>query len=185
MAHPTPLDILDYYKRSQEAILALRMAVEPSLSAGAVQPSSHFYGMTTGEFNDAIADLGRELELEVVLMLVASFEAIIQVDLRERVERRKKCGASKKLRSLWYETPPKHRQPMAMDRVLELWKKTLGKHKHIIGKMNSLLLFRHWLAHGRYWVEKSGLGHVDPFTAWEIGRAIFDVLPDFAPLPQA
>jgi hypothetical protein len=49
--------------------------------------------------------------------------------------------------------------------------------------MKSLLLFRHWLAHGRYWVEKSGLGQVDPFDAWQIGKAVFDVLPGFRPLP--
>jgi hypothetical protein len=185
MAHPAPLDILNYYKRSQEALVALSKSVEPSLIRGVVQPTSQFVGMTAEEFYDAIAKLTRELELEVVLMLVASFEAIIQVDLRDRIGRKKKCGASKTLRELWYKTPEKHRQVMAMDRVLELWKKTLGEHKLIIGKMNSLLHFRHWLAHGRYWAEKTGLGNVDPFTAWEIGRAVFDVLPGFAPLAQA
>ncbi len=65
--------------------------------------------------------------------------------------------------------------------VLDVWKNVCGK-KKVIGAFKQLVMFRHWLAHGRYWVQKSGLQDVDPYDAWERGRALFDALPRFGPL---
>jgi hypothetical protein len=138
--------------------------------------------MTTDEFDQSLSELRRELDHQVVLMLTASYEAIFQTDLQERIKRRKKDDLSKALRSWWKDSRRRHEKWIDLASLLDVWKRTTG-HRQVIGKMKSLLLFRHWLAHGRYWVDKSGLGYADPLEAWQIGRAVFDVLPGFRPLP--
>lgn len=179
---PHPIEILRYYTQSLEALEALKQAVTASLDAGTVAPTSRFFGMTADEFDEALADLRGELDHHVVLMLTASIEAIFQTDLQERIKRKKKGDLSKALRKWWQRARRRREEWIDLGSLLDAWKKTAG-HGQVIGRMKSLLLFRHWLAHGRYWVDKSGLRQVDPFTAWQIGRAVFDVLPGFPPLP--
>jgi hypothetical protein len=138
--------------------------------------------MTAEQFDRALAELREELDHQVVLMLTASFEAVFQTDLQNRIKRRKRDSASKALRTWWKSAPRRREKWIDLGSLLDVWKRTVG-HGQVIGKMKSLLLFRHWLAHGRYWNDKSGLRDVDPFSAWEIGRDVFAVLPGFRPLP--
>ena len=41
---------------------------------------------------------------------------------------------------------------------------------------NQLVKYRHWLAHGRYWTQKSGI-RPTPEQAWDTGTIVFAVLP--------
>jgi hypothetical protein len=40
--------------------------------------------------------------------------------------------------------------------ILEAWKKHSSASKQLIGELRGAFNFRHWLAHGRYWVPKFG-----------------------------
>lgn len=174
---PRPAKVLEYYQRSIEAIAALRQA------AGQLGPVSRFYGMTAVEVDQAIRELVAELEHEVTMMLTASFEAALQVDFYDRVSRKKKDQASRKLRQLAYR-PLKGRPRgvrttrIVVEEILDVWMEQTGR-KQLIGNLKQLFQFRHWLAHGRYWVQRSGLSNPDPFDAWSRGKAVFDALPDF------
>jgi hypothetical protein len=42
--------------------------------------------------------------------------------------------------------------------------------------MAQLVKYRHWLAHGRYWTQKSGI-RPTPEQAWDTGTIVFAVLP--------
>jgi len=179
---PQPTDILRYYRRSLAALDALKKVVGPSLGVGTMGPTSPFFGMTAREFDVALAELRQELDHQVVLMLTASFEAAFQTDLQDRIKLRKRDHASKALRNWWKSARRRREKWIDLGSLLDAWKNTTGQ-RQVIGKMKSLLLFRHWLAHGRYWTDKSGLGDVDPFDAWRIGRDVFAVLPGFRPLP--
>ena len=180
---PKPFDILRYYRRCLEALDALKRAVSPSLRAGALERTSQFFGMTSDEFDAALVELRRELDYQVVMMLTASFEAIFQSDLQDRVRRKKKDPLSKALRRWWHENQCGTGKWIHMESLLDAWKKTTTGHSRVIGRLRSLVLFRHWLAHGRYWPDKSGLKNVDPFTAWQIGKGVLAVLPGLPPLP--
>ncbi len=181
---PQPIDVLRYYERCLEGVEALKRSIGPLIEAGTAVPASRFFGMTSDEFTESLLDLRRELDHQVVLMLTASFEAIFQIDLQERVKRRKKDPLSKELRSWWKDARRRRTEWIDLTSLLKVWKKSAG-HSQVIGRMKSLVLFRHWLAHGRYWVDRSGLGDVDPLLAWQIGKAVFDVLPGFRPLPSS
>jgi hypothetical protein len=176
------MDILRYYRRSLAALDALKKAVGLSLGVGIMAPTSPFFGMTPRECDEALAELRKELDHQVVLMLTASFEAVFQTDLRDRIKRRKRDYASKALRNWWKSARRRREKWVDLGSLLDVWKKAVG-HGQVIGRMKSLLLFRHWLAHGRYWNDKSGLRDVGPFGAWEIGKAVFAVIPGFHQLP--
>ncbi|HZT83351.1 MAG TPA: hypothetical protein VFA26_24180 [Gemmataceae bacterium] len=174
---PRPADILEYYRRSLEALDALKKALRAE-----VAPQSRFYGMTPQEAEQAIRELAEELDREVTLLLTASFEATFQVDFHDRVGRRKKDPVSRRLRKLARTPRPKRARWVTVEEILDVWQKETGK-AQVIGSLKQLVLYRHWLAHGRYWVQKSGLTDPDPFDAWSRGKAVFDALPGFRPLP--
>ena len=181
---PLPTDILDYYRGCLEALDSLKTRLTPSFAGGIIASPSHFVGMMPGEFEEALAAMRRELDYQVVMMLVASFEAIFQADLSDRVSRRKKGTLSKALRK-WHKDYRRRREAwINLQSLLEAWKKTVSGRRQVIDRLKRLLLFRHWLAHGRYWIDKSGLGNVDPYQAWQIGKQVFDALPEFSPLPS-
>jgi hypothetical protein len=181
MTPPKPNDILRYYQECGKALNSRRQAVLQSIETGALPAEVQFIGLTVPELQDAFAELVAELEHQVVLMLTASFEALFQIDRIDRFVRKKKGPISKHLRRWWKLQSRARQEWLKMELLLEAWKKTVG-HRQVIGQMKSLFLHRHWLAHGRYWTDKSGLGRVDPQTAWRIGKAVFDVLDGFPPL---
>ena len=183
---PQPSDILRYYRQSSEALDALKRAVVPAIKGGSLANDSQFFGMSPDEFNQALRDLLDELDYHVVMMLAASFEAVFQMDLKDRVRQKKTDDVSKALRRWWKaQVRGRKKEWINFDSLLGVWQATLLDGKSKIRKLRQLVLFRHWLAHGRYWVEKrSGLGRVHPSIAWEIGKAVFSVIPDFASLPE-
>jgi hypothetical protein len=68
-----------------EALASLKASLTPSLASGTIAGPSRFVGMTPAEFEEALAAVRGELDYQVVMMLVASFEAVFQADLRDRV----------------------------------------------------------------------------------------------------
>jgi hypothetical protein len=180
---PTPLDIMRYYRRCLEALAALERTIWPSLHTGTLEGTSQFVGMTSDEFDAALVELRMELDYQVVMMLTASFEAILQADLQDRVKRKRKDPLSKALRQWWKKSRHGDERWIHMEELLDVWKRTVAGHGRTIGRLRSLVLFRHWLAHGRYWPDRSGLGKVDPFVAWQIGEKVFALLPGLPSLP--
>jgi hypothetical protein len=178
---PQPIEILQYYKQSQEAIATLKDALLPSLGSAPAGAASQFFGMQPHEVSEALGQLARELDHEVVLLLTASFEATFQVDFHRRRSRKNKDRLSRKLRKL--KPGRKQTNWITIEQILDVWQSETG-HRRVICALKQLVLFRHWLAHGRYWNQKSGIDP-DPLDAWQVGRRVFDVLPDFAPLPPA
>jgi hypothetical protein len=180
---PEPLQVLRSYGQGREALKALRQTLLSSLGAGGLSSESPFHGMTAEQVEEELTRLARDLDDQIVMSLVASFEATIQVDYYKRVDERLKDSVSRALRKLKYKTTSKRWRWVDIDLILEVWKQETGE-KAVIGRLRSLMRYRHWLAHGRYWVQKSGLTDVDPLDAWNIGKAVFAVLPGFTPLPS-
>lgn len=162
-----PYTVWEYYLRSLEAIECLGRRF---YNRALLPEDSRFVGMSLLEAEAALEAMRDELDLEVSLALLASFEAEFQIDLRSRVGARKKDKLSKEL----YLLHRRYSGRVPFDVVLDAWKKNKG-HATLIGNLKWLLNVRHWLAHGRYW-EKEGI-RWSPHSVWEGGRALFDVLP--------
>jgi hypothetical protein len=176
-SRPGPAEIFEHYLRSMEAIHVLKTSLRDDPAS--VEPRSRFYGMIRGEVDEAIRDMTRELEKQVVLLLVASAEAALRVDFLERVRARRRDPVSRRLRAEARASTPRR---VKLDTILTVWdEETAAGSLHAsIERMRKLLHYRHWLAHGRYWVEKkSGLNYPDPYEAWGILVRLFNVLPGF------
>jgi hypothetical protein len=172
---PEPSYILEYYRRSLEGLGVFAKSVRTNANE-----DSRFFGMSEVELDEAFGELRSELDLQVTLLLTASFEATLQVDFIGRVNNRKR-RAGKQCRKLWREAQNRGWR-VQVEQILKIWKSEIG-HSDAIGQFKQLIEFRHWLAHGRYWNQKSGLRTCDPFEAWSRAGAVFAILPEFDRLP--
>lgn len=179
---PRPYDILHFYRCNVEILARSKLQLVPLIEADAIPESSRFFLMTLDEFEGELKRLRTELDQQVVLMLVASFEAILQTDRIERVKRKKKDTISKAIRRWWKHAARRRDDWVKIEELLRIWGKTLDN-PGSIGQFFKLVRHRHWLAHGRYWIDKSGSAGIDPLEAWHIGKSLFDALPGVAVLP--
>ncbi len=143
-AWPRPPEILEHHRRLVEV---LRLA--PTITADA---KSAFFGLTPDELDDVLRRARQELDDQVVLALVASAEATIRTDFDERLLRKTKCA----LRPRFKELRDRHADRVPLDDVLEACKDEAASTDRI-GRFRQLVQRRHWLAHGRYWTDKSGV----------------------------
>lgn len=176
---PSPSEILRYYRSSLLALERFRVALEKN----EIAPESHFLGMPS---EDVFGLLLTELKAQVVLALVASYEAVLQVDLQDRVRRRPKDAASRRLCSIEMERRRKERSGRSsgripIERIVNAWAAELD-HPRTFQKFRELVKLRNWLAHGRYWTQQSGIQRIDPLEAWQRGAALFRLLPGLEPL---
>ena len=171
---PKPEDIWTHYVRSDRALSELQSLLYRSLreQGSGAAPVSGFAGMIREDVDGALRAMKDELDAEVTLFLVASFEAILRTDFNRRCRDRKKDAPSVALRKLFKKTAEKARLPD----ILDVWGEHVGK-PGAISRLKSLLHLRHWLAHGRYFREKSGLRHPAPHVALSIGKKALLLLP--------
>jgi hypothetical protein len=183
-AWPKPAHVYEHFLRSWEALATLRQHIE---TEGAMLASrSRFFAMTPGEIDAAFQEMTSELHHHLVLMLVASAEATLRTDALDRIRRRRKDPVSRKLRTLYQAKKAQGKRALPLEEILNVWDfETPGNQaKAAIAQMKKLLKYRHWLAHGRYWVDvQSGLNDPEPFEVWTLLRRLFDVLPDLTVLP--
>jgi hypothetical protein len=136
--------------------------------------------MTRDEFDDSLQLTVKEQDKQVVLMLAASCEAVFRRDFHARVSapRNRRNLPEARFISLSRERPNRVR----LDDVLEVWQTTTGASLH---DLRRLLKHRHWLAHGRYWSDKSGFT-ADPQMVFNLITSVFLALQDrTADFPRA
>jgi tRNA(Ile)-lysidine synthase TilS/MesJ len=165
---PSPYDILAQRRRIGEALQALAHRYRNCIE----DPASHFFGMTREEFDDSLEETVKEQDKQAVLMLAASCEAIFRRDFRARVAtpRNRRNLPEARFLELARERPNRVR----LDDVLDVWQTTTGASLH---DLRRLLKHRHWLAHGRYWSDKSGFT-ADPPLVFDLITSVFLALRD-------
>lgn len=162
-----PEELWLYYERSQEALIALNEKIDSGVFV------STFAGMSSDEILVALEDMGKKLDEQVTASLVASFEAVIRLDFLQRASRKIKTGPRQELSSL----AKAYGRAVPFEKILDVWSEYSGA-KQISGQLKQLYRYRHWLVHGRYWHQKSGLRAVDPARAWQIGEQFFRAHPE-------
>lgn len=165
-AWPRPADVLEHHRRMVEALRLLGRHVVSVTTDGA----SAFFGMTVDELDEALERAREELDEQVVLALVASAEATLRVDFDERLRRKTKCELRPRFRALRDE----HADKVRLDSVLDAWVEASAG-VEAVGRLRQLVKRRHWLAHGRYWTDKSGIAP-DPEQAQLAIDAAFDAM---------
>jgi len=174
-AWPEPADLLLHYDCMLEALEQLDRAAR----AGRLGPSSRFAGMTLPEFDARLRELRGELDHEVSMALLASCEALLRFDFKERVKRRRKEPRS--VRDQFKAIDARDRERVRLEDILDVWKGHIGSPARF-DAFQEYLGVRHWLAHGRYWSLKTRR-RIAPQDLLAVIRALFAVLPaDFPTL---
>lgn len=144
------------------AIAAHHQDLESSLTLF-FSPSSpsyprRFVGYALREVTDELVDRLEEADLSSSLTVLASIEAAFRIDYLQRCYRRDKDPISRAFRSI-YKTKRQHAS--LEDEIFEAWADNSYGTRSIIGDLRAVFKFRHWLAHGRYWIPKLGKDILD------------------------
>lgn len=141
-----------YYGQMQESLLAVR-----KLALDGTQSLASFAGHTMTELENELFKMRQELDLEVSMALLAACEAIVRVDFKRRVNNRPKHPLTTQFRALF--SAKENRVPF--DDILDAWKSQSGA-AQATGRLKQAVKYRDWLAHGRYWAQKSGIVNPSP-----------------------
>lgn len=105
--------------------------------------------------------------------LFAALEASFRIDFHVRCHQKHKDPLSRKFRTL-HKT--KRNRVSFEDDILEIWKTHFPSAKSVISDLKSAMLYRHWLAHGRYWIPKLGRKH-DFASVYYVAQRVAKSLP--------
>lgn len=94
-----------------------------------------------------------EAETASSMMVLASIEAALKVDYLQRCYARYRDQLSRTLRLLYQD---KGEKVSLSDDLLDAWKNDGNMTTKLVGDFRSAFGYRHWLAHGRYYVAKLG-----------------------------
>jgi hypothetical protein len=106
--------------------------------------------------NDVQRELGKrlsELDRDSAFGVLGALEASFRMDFLERCQERWKDDLSRNFREL--EKLRGKRVALEED-ILGAWKQHVPSAKALISDIIGAFRYRHWLAHGRYWVPKLG-----------------------------
>lgn len=163
-AAPGPEDMYRAYEHEIDLLESAGRTGAPTRD-----PGSEFFGLPHADFVDALRALRDEIEHRAYLAIVASVEAMVQLDLRAR----KREKASVPLRDVARRLTREERggRYIVLEDVLDAWTDLPGARGAPISEFKQLLLHRHWLAHGRYFVDRAGVP-AGPDFAIERSRAL-------------
>lgn len=114
-----------------------------------------FNGYTMSEVLEEMDALLDEHDRRSSLQLLAALEASFRLDYLIRSYEKKRDPLSRALREIFKD---KDQRASLEDDLLGAWKKhaqIAGVHT-VVADLRGAFKYRHWLAHGRYWVPKLG-----------------------------
>jgi hypothetical protein len=169
-------DVWEYYETMRAAIVQFAEAAKQSLIEGSDLRDPMLFGMNLAELDAYFENLLDEADKQACLFLIASAEAAIRVDFLERVYEKRKDRVSRAFRDIYKSRCEHDKTRVRLDRdILETWASEITRAKTAVGTFKGALKFRHWLAHGRYWVPKLGRKY-DPIGIVQIVMDLFGVI---------
>jgi hypothetical protein len=163
---PKPWEVLEYYSNAEKL-----------LKFSTVDRADDMDNPFLGEPYDKIERYRDELEKQAILLLTASFEAIFRIDLCLRTWRRRKAREphTESMRNKFANQDVL--KGVRFEDILDAWKKELSADAKVIGNFKQVVQYRHWLAHGRYWKQSSGLTEIGAYDVSERGNAVLSTVP--------
>lgn len=143
--------------RAIEAIAEYHNDVELSLRLyfSEVSPSFsvRFFGLRPEEILTELNARLEETDQRSAFFILTSLEKAFRDDYECRCKRRMKDDLSRAFRGMYKYRKAK----VSLEKdILKAWKKHSAGSGPLIGELCGAFDFRHWLAHGRYWVPKLG-----------------------------
>jgi hypothetical protein len=176
------LDILEIssYREDVAASLLTYFRYEPENGL------PRFVGYTPQQLSEELAGRLSELDKSVSMTILSAVEAAFQIDFQQRCDRKGKDSVSRACRELRKkkERDKRARRIDVDEDIFEIWKKNATGTSEIISNLRSLFRYRHWLAHGRYWIPKLGRQY-DYYYVYEISQKALNSFPLFRPVKGA
>ena len=169
-------DVWEYYETIRAAIVQFAEMTRQSLAGGADLQDPRLFGMDMAELDAYFESLLDEADKQASLFLIASAEATIRVDFLERVYERRKDHVSRALRDVYKSRCEHNKIKVRLDEdILDIWASEVAQAKTPVGTFKGALRFRHWLAHGRFWVPKLGRKY-DPSGIVQLVIDLFEAI---------
>lgn len=150
---PIPDDVFLYHQQMVEALRVLDRQFDVVI----LDRQSPFHAAGRRSFDATLEQMRLELDQQAVFMLIASAEALLRQDLRHRTDGSSTSPIAVRLRMLRAQHPdPEDLWRISLESIIDEWKTTAGA-SHEGGLLKQLYQRRHWLGHGRYWPDKSGV----------------------------
>jgi len=156
--------IAETYNLLHDSLISYRNSIFDNIKNMEMNVPEKFIGYSTTELEEYFTNEIRELGITMCLNLIASIEAKFRKDYLKRAYDRNKDENSAFLRKIYGE---KNKYASLEEDILEAWKMLQPSSKALISEYKGVLGFRHWLAHGRYWIAKLGRKY-DFFSVYEI-----------------
>ena len=128
-----------------------------------------FYDYSEDEVEQQFEIEVLEAERDAALNLLAAIEAMFRIDYLIRSENKDKTPLTKRFRALFANY--QHRISLE-ESIFEEWKESELIKPAVISELRGAFKYRHWLAHGRYWVLKSGRKHYDFYYLYNLANQV-------------
>ncbi len=169
----TPLDTWNHYQSTRDTIVRTARIEKRNISEGIPTDDPELYSMTGDELDRYFDEILDETDTQACLFLIASAEAALRVDFLCRVYNRGRDDVSRAFRSVYVRSCRHSKPNVRLDEdILNIWTAKVPGSKSTIGEFRGALNYRHWLAHGRYWVPKLGRRY-DPAGVLQIITRLF------------
>ncbi len=150
-------DAWDYYQNTRDSIIQAAELTKRNMLHHPTAFDSKFFALSAEEVDDYVEEMLDETDKQACLFLIASAEADLRVDFFQRVYERRRDDVSQEFRTTYRSKRNHNKAKVAFDEdILATWAEKVPQSKSRIAELRGAMGYRHWLAHGRWWVPKLG-----------------------------
>ncbi len=134
---------------------------------------NRFAGYLETEIRDEMELRLAEHSRTTALSVLSALEAVLRIDYLQRCYKKKKDQLSRAFRTLHQR---KGSRASLENEILTEWKNHSTVPEQLIGNLKGAFKYRHWLAHGRYWLPRLGQKY-DYESVYLLAEAVLTVFP--------
>ena len=138
-----------WYQDQKNALRVFKYQIIESLTKPTSTLNQKFQTYSIDDLEIYFKESERELEYLVCFDLISATEGLLRKDFHSKTNQKDKSDIGRAFREIAKEKDPKDIR--LKEDIIEHWKVHMPSKKDAFGNYNGLLIYRHWLAHGRYW----------------------------------
>ena len=161
-----------FEEQDRTVSMNLPATLEAAFRMDFLQRCSRFADYTSEKIQQEMKSLLEEQDRIASMNLLAALEAAFRMDFLQRCYKRRKDRVSREFRELYDR---KGIYVSLEEDIFQVWKQKSSVSSSIISDLKGAFKYRHWLAHGRYWVPK--FGRYDYHDIYTLAETIFNNFP--------
>ena len=150
-------DVWNHYEALRDIVTREAEEARRSLTSGMAPRNSELLSMDVDEMDAHFEGILEEIDIQSSLFILAATEATVRVDFLARVYEKRRDTVSRTFRDIYKSRCDHNKIKVRLEEdILDTWGEQLPDSKSDVGRLKGAFKYRHWLAHGRYWVPKLG-----------------------------